>query len=114
MRLELMLLPDAMNRVLADLLQLSQRACTPMRRTLWFALKRSVNNASGHCRPVAWFTSSARCDLPNAADTLLAHATAPQRDGEPVNVELRGDLLVAASLSCSEDYSRSEHDLLRG
>ena len=78
MRLELVLLPDAMNRVSAHTLIPSQSASAPVRRSLGLGLKRRFDNASYVSFAVNGFATSAWRDVPNATDSLLLHPSPPQ------------------------------------
>ncbi len=68
-----------------------------------------LGNTSGI---VVWLAATARCDLPHAADALLADTTAPQRHGASVNPELGGRRLHGLTGGRIGDDPRSQHDLL--
>src|SRR5258706_14448494 len=57
MRLELVLLPNTLDRILAHTLCAGQRASTPMRASLRLGLQRRLDNASHCLSPVLGFSS---------------------------------------------------------
>src|SRR5690349_20844210 len=113
MRLELMVLPDTVNRVFAHLLFLGQRARAPMGRTFWFTVQRRIDDLTGDGSAIARFSSSASLDFPDATDALLANSTPPQRNGEPMHVQFCGDCFVVATAGRGQNDSGPQHHLLR-
>src|SRR5580658_515150 len=112
MRLELVFLPDAMDRVFAHALLSRQSASTPVCRTLGLALERGFNNASHVGFAVKRFAPSTWRNLPNATDSLLTDPPPPQSSRASLQFQFASDLLVRLSLRCPDNDLGTQHYLL--
>ena len=94
MRFELVLLPHPLNRVLADAPRTRQGASAPMRRALGLGLQRRLDNPGHRCLAIIGFAPPTGRNLPNATDSLLTKALAPQSGGAPLHLQGSGHLLI--------------------
>src|SRR5579862_1211222 len=112
MRFELVLLPDAMNRIFAHTLIPSQCASAPVRRPLWLGLERRFDNASHLRFAVMRLAPSSWRNIPNATDSLLTNPSPPQSSRASLQFQLARDLLVRLSLGGSDNDPGAKHHLL--
>jgi len=112
MRLELVLLPDAMDRIFAHTLLPRQCASAPVRRSLGLSLERSFDNASYLGFAIKRFASPAWSNIPNSTDSLFTNPVAPERRGASLQFEFVSNLLVRLSLGGPENDPGSKHNLL--
>ena len=92
MGLELMVVPDALHRALADVLGFGHDASTPMGRSLGFVLEGRFDQARNPRLSIRRFPSTARYDIPHRTDALLGNSVAPQPDGGSLNIEPASNL----------------------
>ncbi len=111
-RLDLVFLPDAMNRVFAHALNTSQGARAPMGCSRWFGLQGGFHHATHEVSGIRGLASPPWRDLPNTADALLTCATPPEGHRSPMDSELRGDLSILSCPSGSLNNPRPEDNLL--
>src|SRR5512143_66211 len=103
MRLELVLLPDAMDRVFAYTLLMRQSASAPVRRPLRFGLERRFDNASHVGLAIKRFPSSTWRDVPNRTDSVFTNAAPPQSCRASLQLQFSGDLLIRLPLAGPEN-----------
>ncbi len=113
MRLEPVILPGPLNRVFADTLSASHRACAPVRRAGRLGLERGVDPLSDASGRVTRFATTPGGNLPHAADPLLAHSSPPQRGSLPSNPQCARSRFVGLPLRGRSNDLRAQHDLLR-
>src|SRR6185312_4532932 len=113
MRLELVFLPDAMNRAFAHLLFPRQSSGAPVRRTLGLASERGFDDARHVGFTIKRFASSTCRNLPNATDSLLANSASPQSRRASLQFQFPSNLLIRLALGCAENDLGSQHHLLR-
>src|SRR5437870_13756074 len=113
MRLELVLLPDAMNCVFAHALLTRQSASAPVRRALGLGLECRFDDASHVGFAIKRFASSTRRDVPNATDSLFMNPAPPQSSRASLQFQFAGDSLVRLSLGAPQYDLGSNHHLLR-
>ena len=112
MRLELVILPDALDGVLADLLSPGQGARAPVGGPLGFGVQGGLDDAGNHLAVEGGLASTAWLDLPDTADTMLHYPTTPQRHGPALDLQRLGDVLVFLAFSRQKGDPRPKHDLL--
>jgi hypothetical protein len=92
MGFELMVVPDALNRALADALGFGHGTSAPMGRSFGFVLEGRFDQARNPRLSIRRFASTAGCDIPHRTDTLLGNSVAPQPDGGSLNIESASNL----------------------
>ena len=102
MRLELVILPDALDGVLADFLSPGQGARAPVGGPFGLGLQGGLYDAGNHLAVEGGLASTTWLDLPDAADTMIQDPPTPQRHGPPLNIQRLGDVLVALAFSCQK------------
>ena len=113
MRLELVILPDALDGVLADFLSPGQRARAPMGGPCGLGVQGGLDDAGNHLAVEGGLASTTWLDLPDAADTMIHYPTTPQGYGPALDLQRLGDVLVVLAFSCQKTDPRPKHDLLR-
>src|ERR1017187_2334300 len=114
MGLEIVFLPEAVDRVLADSLLPRHRPATPMGHAFGFGLQSRRNNPGQFLLPEGGFSPASRPDLPQALQSLFMESPPPERRSVAVDLQLGGDLQILFSLTGQEQNPRAQHHLLRG
>src|ERR1017187_1432646 len=114
MRLEIVFLPEAVDRVLADALLPRHRPATPMGHAAGLGLQSRRYNPGHFFLPVGGFSPASRLDLPEALQSLFIESSPPERRSVAVDLQLGGDLQILFSLTGQEQNPRAQHHLLRG
>jgi len=78
MRLNVMALPQSTDRGLAESLVRRHEPATPMRHSFRLGLQSRVNDRFDAIRAVSRFAAAAGRDLPQAVQTCVGEALAPQ------------------------------------
>src|SRR5262249_37283284 len=94
MRLDLMALPDPIHRRLAHPGHRGHRPATPMRGSLRTTLQTRLDDGRDFVCRVMWLASTALSHLPQAIGPFPTEASAPERDGFEIHLQLLGDFLV--------------------
>lgn len=113
MRLDLMALPDPIHRRLAHARPLGHRTTTPMRGTLRTTLQTRIDDGGDFVRRVLRLSPTALGNLPQAIGPFLTEASAPERDGFEIHLQLLGDFLVLATVRGGQNDSTPLAHLLR-
>src|SRR5450631_1583569 len=114
MRLDVMQLPQAVHRVLADPLRLRHEPATPMRHASRLALQRRFNDPASLGLSVVRLASPARRDLPHLPNPPLVNALAPQLHGRPIHFKLLGNRDIVLTRQRSQNNPAAQRHLLRG
>src|SRR5436190_3255184 len=77
MRLEVVIVPNALNGAFTDTLRLGHGARAPVRGRTRLVLKGGLNHPGHTCFVVSNLSSATRSNLPNCANALLSDAAAP-------------------------------------
>ena len=112
-RLDLMILPDAMDTTLAQTLSFGHGPETPVCASRRFGLEGRLHNPRNARLPVTWLASPSGCDLPDGANALLSDALAPERDRAALDLQVRGDFAVRFSMAGPQSNLCPEDNLLR-
>jgi len=102
MWLKLMILPNALDRVLAHLLNLGHGPRAPVSRPFGFGLKSRFYNARDILSFELRFASTPWSNIPYTANALVDDPPAPESDGTALNTQSFGNLLVLLALSGEE------------
>lgn len=113
MRLELMILPDAVHRVFADALGLGQRTGAPVGCPGRLGLQSGFHHPSHPLGRKRRLAASSWGNLPDAANTQLATTPSPEGHRPAMNLKLRRDLLILFVESARQKNLRPKRDLLR-
>src|ERR1019366_5421634 len=93
-RLQLVGLPDIVDRGLTHALTPGHRAATPMRHAFGFGLQRCIHNGGDLIGVVVWFAPASRSNLPQSVQALFREALAPQDHGLAVDGQLLTERLL--------------------
>ena len=113
MGLEVVQLPEPVDRVLADALRLGHQTATPVRHPFGFGFQRGLNDSITLGLIVLWLATSPRSGFPDTADPLGGDALAPQRRSVPVDLESGRDFQILLPLGGRQRDTASQRDLLR-
>lgn len=111
-RLELVQLPESVDRIFADALGASQAATTPVGHPLGFGLHRGRDDGVPARLILTRFTAPPGRHLPDALNAFHASPLPPKFDGGPVHLELRGKFLVGLALAGTQENPATQDDLL--
>ncbi len=103
MRLNLMALPDPIDRGLADAVCLGHAAATPMRGADRTRLQRLVDNRRHLVGEVAWLTPTTLCHFPKTIGSLAEETGPPKSNGLGIDLQFIGHFLVLASSRGGQD-----------
>ena len=112
-RLELMVVPDSMDRALADSLGLGHRTSTPLGCPLGLVLEGRFDESSNPRLSVSRLPSTAGCDVPHRSNALPCHAVAPQPHGGALDIQILGDAKDRFATAGAQGDSASQGNLLR-
>src|SRR5271168_4356849 len=113
MRLDVMQLPQAVHRVLADPLCLGHQPAAPMGHAGRLALQRGLYDPVLLGLIVTGLTSSARGYLPHLPNPPLVDALAPQLYGRPAHFKLLGQRHIVLTPQRSQNNPAAQRYLLR-
>ena len=102
-RLQPMLLPDAMNRRLTQTLSFRHRSCTPMRRRRWRGVQGGFHNSSNFTGGNAWNAPRPRSVFFQSGQAQPQKPLTPQMHGRTRNADLFSHLLVSLPLGGQSD-----------
>ena len=113
MGLELVLLPDPLNRILADALRQGQGPAAPVRGPCRLGLQGGRHAARHGLWAIARLAPATSRNLPKTANALFAHPSPPQGGGAPLHLQGLGDLPVRLPAHGGQNNPRPQHHLLR-
>src|SRR5208283_5581034 len=99
MGLQIVLLPEAVDRVLADSLLPGHRAATPMGHAFGLGLQRGSHNRGGFLLAIGGFSPAPRPDFPQPLQSLVMKSPSPQCRSVTIDAQLGSDLQVLFSLT---------------
>src|ERR1035437_8331172 len=111
--LQIIELPQAVDRVLAHALCGGHRPTTPVRLTDWPLLQGCMNDSVPLRRTVSCLASSAVGNLPYGAHAFFRNPLTPQTDSMPVHVERRSDTPVTLTVERLQRNPTAHPHLLR-
>src|SRR5258708_6073171 len=91
MRFDVMALPQSTDRGLAQSLAGRHQPATPMTDSFRLGLQGRVNDCFDAVRSVDRFASATGRDLPQTVQPFLGETLAPQANGLPIDLQIRGD-----------------------
>src|SRR5258708_35602562 len=92
--LKIILLPQSVDRALADLLGSRHRPAAPVSRTFWFGLQRGRDYGGHLLLIVEGLTTSTRLYFPDAVQSLGLEALAPQCGSMAIDVQFIGNFPI--------------------
>src|SRR5208282_5275017 len=114
MRLEVVLLPDAIDSVFADLLASRQGAATPVRGSFGLGLHGRLHNSGHLFRRVLRFAPSPGLTLPDRIQALLDKSLTAKRWRVTIDHQFRGELEVLLGFRGGQQDGPAQGNLLRG
>src|SRR5437899_457639 len=113
MGLEIVFLPEALDRTRADLLHPCHRPATPVRRAFRFTLQGRINNGSYFVVGIQSLSTTSGLNLPYALQPLALKPFPPQRRRVSVHVQFFSDLQVLFTFGRHQQNARAKRHLLR-
>src|SRR5271167_4556706 len=112
MRLELVQLPQSIDRILTHPLRLGHQSATPMCHALGLALQRRFNDPVSFGLIVLRFAPSPGSDLPHFPHPSLVHPLAPQLHRGPIHLKLLSNRDIVLTRQRSQNNPAAQRHLL--
>ena len=114
MRLEIVALPDVVDRRLTDLLSFGHQAATPVRHSFGLAAQGGIHNRLNLLRSISWFATASGSYFPQPVQALLLKARTPEHHRFAINLQPSRNLISGLPFGSGQDDTASQGDLLRG
>src|SRR6185369_6924307 len=113
MGLEIVALPDVVDRRLTDLLSFGHQPATPVRHSFGFAAQGGIHNRLNLLRSMSWFAAAPGSYSPQPIQALLLEARTPEHDRLAINLQPCRNSISRLPFGSGQDDPASQGNLLR-